>query len=812
MRHPRYGPGRKHRQRGELKLTVTSYNTADSRTPVLIGVGQAAERVDDVGYQAMSPVELAVTAARAAAHDTGAEPHAVVAAVDTIVATRQFENSSPGAPALLCRSTKFPLSVAARLGAHPRRAVLTVSGGQSPQQLVNEFTREIACGHADVVLLCGAEAMSTIRHLAGSESAPDFSDDPPGDIEDRGYGLAGLASRAQVAHGLAGAPAQYALLENARRAARAESRQAYSASMGELFAPFTKVAAANPFSAVRQTFTADELIAVSERNRVIAEPYPRFVVARDQVNQGAAVLIASVEAARHLGVASEQWVFLHGQADLREQELLRRLDLAIAPSAVDAVRHALAVAGRTLDEIEYIDFYSCFPIAVSNMIEALGLRYDDPRGLTLTGGLPYFGGAGNNYSMHAIAEAVQRTRQRPGSYALVGANGGVLSKYSVGVYSTAPVGLRPDQSAELQQAIDAADTCAVTEHPSGAATIETYTVRHRRGGECKGIVVGRLDADGSRFLATVADGDDELLDLLSEADEPVGTPVHVTAFGFGNRVTSSKSMASNIFRRQPPSLDDDYEFAQVQRDGNVLVVTINRPEVRNALHPPAHEELDRIFDAFDADPELWVAVIAGAGDKAFCAGNDLVYTARGKQTYLPLNGFAGLTSRRLAKPVIAAVNGYAMGGGFEIALAAHLVVADSAATFALSEVKVGLVAGAGGAVRLPRCIPPKVATELLLLGRRIDAAEAQRLGVVNRIAPAGQALAVARQLAAEIVTGSPTSVRLTLKLMAEAEGIADTVDAVQTPTGITDELMFSEDAYEGMKAFAAKRSPRWRNR
>ena len=162
--------------------------------------------------------------------------------------------------------------------------------------------------------------------------------------------------------------------------------------------------------------------------------------------------------------------------------------------------------------------------------------------------------------------------------------------------------------------------------------------------------------------------------------------------------------------------------------------------------------------------ELWVAILTGAGDKAFCAGNDLVYSASGKPMWVPKNGFAGLTSRRhLPKPVIAAVNGFAMGGGCEIALACHLVVADATARFALSEVKVGLIAGAGGLVRLPRSIPPKVATEMILTGRRVTAAEALGYGLVNRVTEAGEAVDGARALAAEILDGSPTSVRVSLR-------------------------------------------------
>jgi acetyl-CoA C-acetyltransferase len=794
---------------------TTDTAAIDPRTPIVVGVGQAAERVDEAGYRGLSPIDLAVAAARAAVADTGANSQTVIAAIDTIACTRQFDNSTPGAPAPLGKSTKYPVSVGNRLGAAPRRAVLEVAGGQSPQHLVTELSREILRGKADVVLLAGAEAISTIRHLAKSDNKPDFSDDPAdpaGSYEDRGFGLQGLFSMEQAAHGLTTAPAQYALLENARRAARGESRDKYSAAMGALFAPFTKVAAANPFSASPDDHSAEELITVTDRNRMIADPYRRFLVARDQVNQGAAVLLMSVESARRIGVDESKWVFLHGHADLRDRSLLERQNLSEGPAAVTAVRHALQVAGVRLDDVDFFDFYSCFPVAVSNITEKLGLSPDDPRGLTLTGGLPFFGGAGNNYSMHAIAEAVGRVRAKPGSYALVSANGGVVSKTSVGIYGTKPAELKSDDSGRLQSEIDALEGPPHIAHPTGWATIETYTVVHGRGGQKAGIVIGRLDDGGGRFLSQVATGDDELMDLLETAEQPIGEHVYVTPFGYGNRVTRSEQTAAALFPKRAAVLRDDYEFIKVRRDGHLLEITINRPDVRNCLHPPAHEELDEVFDAFFADRDLWVAIITGEGTKAFCAGNDLIYSAAGKPMYVPFSGFGGLTGRRhMHKPVIAAVNGFAMGGGFEIALACHLVVADESAKFALSEVKVGLVAGAGGVIRLPRSIPPKVANELILTGRRIGAEEARQLGVVNRVAPEGQALATARELAAEILDASPTSVRLSLKLMELTQGTADTLDAVTAPNDVVDELMTSADATEGMTAFALKRQPEWKN-
>jgi acetyl-CoA C-acetyltransferase len=166
----------------------------------------------------------------------------------------------------------------------------------------------------------------------------------------------------------------------------------------------------------------------------------------------------------------------------------------------------------------------------------------------------------------------------------------------------------------------------------------------------------------------------------------------------------------------------------------------------------------------------------------------------------------------MPKPVIAAVNGYAMGGGLEIALACHLVVADATAQFALSEVRVGLIAGAGGLVRLPRTVPPKVATEMILTGRRITAPEALGYGLVNRVTEAGQALDGARALAAEILDASPTSVRVSLRVMEETRGITDVVDAVAHQSAAIDELLVSDDMAEGVTAFAQKRRPVWRNR
>jgi acetyl-CoA C-acetyltransferase len=489
---------------------------------VLVGVGQFTERIDDPAYRGMSSVDLATAAAAAALADTAASA-SVGQAVDTIVGLRQFEISGRGAPPLGC-STNYPRSVASRVGAAPARAVLEPIGGQGPQHVLTEFAGAIAAGAADVVMVVGSENGSTLRYFANRDDKPDHSETIEGQLEDRGYGYEGLFDDYTVAHGLLGAPAQYGLLENARRAKVGLTVADYRRSMAELFAPFAKVAAKNPFSASAAERTVEEILTVDSDNRMICDPYPRLLVARDQVNQGAAVILMSTAAARRLGVPEDRWVYLHGHADLVDQPLLDRSDLSYNSASVLAVSEALTVAGVGLDEIATFDLYSCVPVPVFNICDGTGLAVDDPRGLTLTGGLPYFGGPGNSYSLHAIAETVNAMRCAPGAFGLVGANGGIISKYSVGVYSTEPAEWTEDNSAALRAEVAARPKVPLTVRADGPATIETYTVRYDWPVRT-GIVIGRLEADDSRFMALV--DDPELLSLLSDG-EPFGARIAVS--------------------------------------------------------------------------------------------------------------------------------------------------------------------------------------------------------------------------------------------------------------------------------------------
>src|SRR5579871_5324559 len=255
-----------------------------------------------------------------------------------------------------------------------------------------------------------------------------------------------------------------------------------------------------------------------------------------------------------------------------------------------------------------------------------------------------------------------------------------------------------------------------------------------------------------------------------------------------------------------------YEFVAVEKDGPVTTVTLNRPEVMNALHSDAHFELDAVFNDFAADTSQWVAIVTGAGERAFSAGNDLKHQATGGKMGSPPSGFAGLTSRYdLNKPVIAAVNGVAMGGGFEIALACDIIVASEAAVFALPEPRVGLAALAGGLHRLPRQIGLKRAMGMILTARRVSAKEGLELGFVNEVVAPGELMAAAKRWAKQIAELSPMSIR------ASKEAVMRGLDEPSVEAALKGQNAYpavaamytSADFVEGPKAFAEKRAPQW---
>ena len=467
-------------------------------TPVIIGVGQVSERVGEPGYLERSPMDLAGDALKAALADAGA-PRKIASALDTVAAIRQFEISATRYSAPFGHSNNTPRSAARRAGANPERAILEVVGGQGPQRLVGELASEIAAGRSKMAAIVGSEAISTMRALLARGETRDWSEVRRGSLEDRGPGYEGVVDRTSILHGVAAPIGGYALAENVRRERLGLSLADYRLEIGKLFAAFTQVAARNPHSAAPTARSVEELAELTTRNRLIAEPYGRLVVSRDQVNQGAAIVLASVGEARRLGVPESRWVHIHGVADCAEPSMLTRASLEQSPAAVAAISSALEIAETSFEKLTATDLYSCFAIPVFNLLDAFGLDRDDPRGWTLTGGLPFFGGAGNNYVGHSIAEAVGACRANPGGRVLVGANGGIMSKYAAGVYSTAPA----DWSASRWQSLEKVKPqWRVLDALDGEAVAETFTIQPGKAGEVATLVARAGDA---RVLANSAD-------------------------------------------------------------------------------------------------------------------------------------------------------------------------------------------------------------------------------------------------------------------------------------------------------------------
>jgi enoyl-CoA hydratase/carnithine racemase len=257
--------------------------------------------------------------------------------------------------------------------------------------------------------------------------------------------------------------------------------------------------------------------------------------------------------------------------------------------------------------------------------------------------------------------------------------------------------------------------------------------------------------------------------------------------------------------------DSGFQYCKVERRDHILTITLNRPEVLNAMNPAAHFELDEVFDLYASDREMRVAIITGAGDRAFCVGTDLKELSRTNDHRKPPGGFCGITTRfDLYKPVIAAVNGLCLGGGAEIVAACDLAIASDNAEFGLVEPRVGLAALGGGALqRLAREMPMKDAMMMILTGKRISAQEALRTSFINQVVPSADLMSSARELANEILKCAPLAVQASKQVMLESRSIPDLKKTMKTRYALAEAMLDSQDAIEGPKAFAEKRIPKW---
>jgi acetyl-CoA C-acetyltransferase len=479
------------------------------RLPVLVGAAQWIQR-DAEPERAPEPLDVLEGLARRAAADAGAGAR-LLEAVDTLGLVAVAGWSPANGPRLL----------AGRLGAQPATEWVSGTGGEIPLRLVNAAAERIAAGRSRVALLVGLNPMQTLRR-AGAEGAVlrwrGGGEGRPARIGDERMGHDPVEAR----HGL-GAPVHvYPLIESAFRARHGRGLDAHRARLGALFAPFTRVAERNPYAWFPVRRSAAELVRETPRNRMIAYPYTKYLNAMLDTDQGAALLLCSAGAARAFGVPERRQVWWWGGAHTEERAWHVSTRPALGDSAAlrECAARTLRQAGIASDELDHLDFYSCFPVAVEVACEAYRVAEDDPRGLTVTGGLPYAGGPGSNYAMHAVAAMADRLRAWPGAKGLTTGNGWYLTKHSASVWSSAPPRGAVGTPLEASVAVGP-EPLARRDDAEGTGRVEAWTVVYRRDGAPeRGIVVGRLTG-GERFVANTP-GERDFLEAFVSAEQVGG--------------------------------------------------------------------------------------------------------------------------------------------------------------------------------------------------------------------------------------------------------------------------------------------------
>jgi acetyl-CoA C-acetyltransferase len=463
-----------------------------ARQPILVGVGQLVNRAADP-REVMEPLEMMAVAARRAVEDAEIPQH--LGEIDSLTVINVISRAYADPTGLL----------AARLGIAPSDRVYTSMGGNSPQWRVNESAARIARGEVRLALIVGAEAINGLQVARRAGVKLDWAAaGTPETVGDNRWGNNEVEQRhhAQMPTNV------YPLFENALRAHRGWSIARHRAHLAALCARMAAVARDNPYAWFRDGKSAEEIGTVGDSNRMIAFPYPKFMNAIIAVDQAAALLMTDVASARQLGIPERKWVYVRGCGDATDHWFVSdRVNFWSSPAIRLAGERALAQARLGIEQVDQFDLYSCFPCAVQIGADMLGIPVDDPRPLTVTGGLPYHGGPGNNYSTHAIACMAERLRAAAGSTGLVTGVGWYLTKHAVGVYSSAPPEhpFEREDPKRYQPLVDDEPHPQLAAAGNGLGTVEAYTVQHDRDGNPSvGIVVARL-SDGRRCWANLTD-------------------------------------------------------------------------------------------------------------------------------------------------------------------------------------------------------------------------------------------------------------------------------------------------------------------
>ncbi|WP_435771083.1 type II toxin-antitoxin system Rv0910 family toxin [Nocardioides sp. SYSU DS0651] len=755
----------------------------DPRTPVIVGVGQVVQRepAPDV-----HPAQLAAQALREAERDAGVS--GLLARADSIYAVSSASWTYRDQAA----------AVAEELGVDPAETVQSAPyGGDAGQLLINDAGQAIAAGDVSVVLVCGAEAGNSFAAAQKQGAAPTWPEQPAGTAPTRRLGSDKEANNAEEGGAGLMAPIYvYALLETALRHKLGRSREEHQRAIAELWSRMSGIAARNPYAWQPEEHTPEQLLHTGEHNRMISAPYSKLLCANMQVDLASGIIVTSVAAAEAAGVPQDRWVFLHAGAAAHDEWFVsERGDLADSPAIRSIGRAALDHAGITIDDVAHVDLYSCFPVAVEVGAAALGLPVDDPeRPLSLTGGLTFGGGPGNNYGGHGVAQLVQRLRENPADFGISTSLGWYVTKHALGVYSAQP----PAKSYRaLAPVLEPAPTRPVRAGWTGPAVVEAYTVPYGREGEPSAAIVSAVNDAGERVLLRAVD---PATVTLFVDEDPLGWRVEVT--GDSALEVLDRGRTAVPPPPVPPVLLD--------KRGPLWVITLNRPERRNAIDLATAQLLERMVDAFEADDGARVAILTGAGG-TFSAGMDLKAAAGGQFPMTDRRGPLGITGAPISKPLIAAVEGHALAGGCELALVADLVVASTDSQFGLPEAKRGLVAAAGGVLRLAQRLPRNIALELALTGNPMPATRMAELGLVNRLAEPGSVLDAAVELAEELMVNAPISLQVSKQIVDSAPDWS-TEEEFARQSELAGTALFSQDAAEGVAAFAEGRPPVWKGR
>ncbi len=496
--------------------------------PIIIGTGQCVDKWDGKDpIAAPSPQALLCQAANNALVD--ASSTTLVQHIDWVGVVRLFADSLPMAFYPFGRVENYPQLLAEQLGISKYSAIYSTAGGEQPQSLVNELSAALHSGQYKMGLIAGSEATQALKLALKNQHQLNWEDKASTPVTEAYYTDRGaqtdFISEYEIINGMGMPPQTYALMEQALRGRLGMSQNEYCQLISTIFARFSSTAATNPYAQFPQARSAEFLATPSAENYPVCDPYLKWHVAQDAVNQGAALLMTTTNTARELGIPEHKWVYLHGHSELKDKMVSERPDISKSLALELAINSALKHSGISVKQLTTLDIYSCFPIVVMLAAEILGLNPTETN-LTVTGGLPFFGGAGNNYSTHAIASMVEQLRSKPNDYGLVVANGGFMSKEAAGVYSCqAPTSWQPFEVDSLAQQIEAQPSPKLLKQDC-TATVTAYGIRHARNKVDHLYIVA--DNNEGRVMAKVAPDDDTTMTALSNADELLGKSLTVT--------------------------------------------------------------------------------------------------------------------------------------------------------------------------------------------------------------------------------------------------------------------------------------------